>query len=487
MWWWACATPEAPFQAPTRPTTVASDSGVPGTTDTADTADTTAEPPTDTATTLPPTLTPPISDPPMSGTPCGPDGVWGPESGTLFTVLVDTVAAPDAVCNDGSPGVYAVRPGTNQWVVFLDGGSMCNTYQGCIDRWCGTGAYDSTDMSSVGVPSHMGIGGLMSFNPENPFSANTIVYVHYCSSDMWSGAAPENVRMMDTGDTGMATDYAIRFNGADIVDAVFDELLATDRRPELADLPPASEMTRLFFGGSSAGGIGAILHADAVVERVHAVAPAADVRLGVVGGISPGLQAPSDPWGPLLPGPLVDESQALAGFASRAEEAFGPRKWAGRLDATCLAAHPVETWWCVDPTHVLLHEISTPFTVVHDQLDPVWLSSLDESVDGSDGPYAGVITEAGYQQGVRDLAAAMRAIDAPGTPTEYPLDGPLPAVFSPRCQLHDSYARNDAHYLDTHVPVDGGYLSTAETWSHWFLGIAPDDAVEDAEAVPVCP
>jgi hypothetical protein len=382
--------------------------------------------------------------------------------------------------------VYAVRPGSNFWIVFLDGGSLCSTYADCAQRWCGDPPYDRTDMSSVGAPAQFAEGGLLSQDPENPFVGATAVYLHYCSSDTWVGAAAEAVRLMDTSDTGQ--DYAIRFNGADIVDAVLAEILAEHRRPELAELPPAADIEQFFFGGGSAGAIGAVFHADSVRDRVLAVAPSADVRLAVDGGLSPGIQASDDPWGEAVPGPMLDQVQLWMGAGDRVDEAFGPRKWDARLDASCLANHPGEEWWCVDPAHVLLHEIATPFALVQDQLDPVWFSTLDDLIDGGDGPQVGAMTADIYARSVRDLAAAMIDIGAAVGLTEYPLDGPLPAVFAPRCQLHDSYARNSAHFQEIPVPTEAdGEMPMAPLWWAFFEGTGADDAVEPEDGTPDCP
>ncbi len=442
------------------------------------------DPPNETADT-----TLPIEGPPMvgGGVTCAPEGVWPLGAGSLTTVILDLETAPDAVCNDGSPGAYAIRPGGNDWLVFLDGGAGCKNYGECLDRWCGSGIYDSTDMSTGSIPDSLAVGGMLSASPSNPLAGFTTVYVHYCSSDLWVGDADANVRLEDTGDSGDSTDYAIRFNGNDILMATLDELLSAERRTELQGLPAASEIRQFVLAGGSAGALGAIYHGDEVAERVRAVAPAADVRLALTAGLASGVQASDDPWGEAVPGPLLDGLLGLVGYADRASESFGPRKWNAQGDASCLFAHPSEPWWCADSTHVLLNEVATPFFVAQDQHDLVWFSMMDDVIEG-DGPFAGAYTGEMYEADIRNLAVATQQVIDPNVPSEYPESGPLPGVFSPRCHLHDDYARNGFAFQYLEVPTlpEGPPLAFSELLANWLSGAEPTWGLVEAEGEVDC-
>ncbi len=454
------------------------DASLPGTT-TAPTseppiASTTGDPPT-------PTDTPTTGDPPEEGPPpltgpafadCTTDAPWSADNGTLSAVFVDLAEHPLARCNDGSPGLYYVIPGGNDWLVYLDGGSLCKNHATCVARWCdGLDPYDHTDMSSVGAPANKGLAGVFGDQPANPFFGWTRVYVHYCSSDLWSGHTEEPVELQDTGSPTGEGDYTIYFNGNDILHGVLNELFAPTRRAELSEMPPATDIGRFVFAGGSAGGVGTIWNGDAVAERVLATAPSADVTLGVVAGLGQGLQASTDPWGPLdAPDTLIDAIQGQWGMKSLAEDALSPAKYNSQIDATCIANHPDDGWWCGDPIHVLTHAVSTPFFVIQDQLDPVWLGNLDDAVDGGDGPLAGQIQGDSWAEQVRDLTLHWDDITSPDTPSAY-VDGGRPVGFYvPRCMEHDGYPKNANLFYDYTVPTLDGDASLASLWGAFLVG-----------------
>ncbi len=422
---------------------------------------------------------------------CTTEAPWWRDEGTLTAVFVDPAASPNAVCNDGSPGLYYVRPGDSNWLIYLDGGSQCNNHGNCLARWCDVGdSYDHTDMSSEGAPTHNDLGGLFSEVEANPFSTWTHVYIHYCSSDLWTGAASDAATLVDTGDAGDTTDYAIRFNGHDIVHAVFDELLAPTRRSELATLPPAADMQRILFAGGSAGGLGVIWNGDSVATRIRSVAPTADVRLGVVAGIAMGLQGATDPWGPIAaPEAFVLSIQGMYGLGTTAADVFSKAKYDGFLDESCQAAHPDDGWWCADAVHVLSHQVETPFFVAQDQLDPVWFTSLDTIIDGHDGPDNGLMTSAFQEEATRDLVTSFASIEDPATPSAY-LDGGVPVGwYMPRCAEHDGYGRNNDLFLGYDVDTSNGppdVASFAALLAAWTADAAPTRGLTSPSDLPDC-
>lgn len=66
-----------------------------------------------------------------------------PDDPTLMTgySLVDAAKADNAVCLDGSPGLYYHRPGTgagaNKWYIHQEGGGWCSSVAACQGRSLG--------------------------------------------------------------------------------------------------------------------------------------------------------------------------------------------------------------------------------------------------------------------------------------------------------------------------------------------------------------
>ncbi len=420
------------------------------------------------------------------------DTFGGGELGIFSRVDVDLNAAPNAVCNDGSGAVYYIRPGSDRWVVYLEGGSHCNSFGTCRDRWCdGIDAYDRRDMSNVGAPATLPLAGLLSSSAANTFSTWTAVYVHYCSSDVWSGSRGAPVLLRDTSDTGQASDYTIRWEGRSILDAVVAELLATNRRPELSALPPAASITTFLLAGGSAGGMGATQAVDDVAVSVRAASPAADVRLATFGAVSPGVHGAFDPWRVATFAPIEEHLRRLMGEGALSEETYGPRHYAARLDASCVANNPYNSWICADIGHVLSHSLSTPFFIVQDQIDSVWVPSVDGILDGGDGPYEGQVTTERFALLVRTFLDALDDIRLPKNPSVYPVDGPAPGGFSPRCAAHDGYGRNNAKFREWRASLldvgDTGATATVETTlSHWIDGTPGQRAWARPDRVPDC-
>nr|XP_033815841.1 palmitoleoyl-protein carboxylesterase NOTUM isoform X2 [Geotrypetes seraphini] len=161
------------------------------------------------------------------------------------------------VCNDGSPAGYYLKEskGSKRWLVFLEGGWYCINKENCDAR------YETMRrlMSSKEWPSSRTGTGILSSQPEeNPhwWNAN-MVFIPYCSSDVWSGASP----MSDQND------YA--FMGVHIIQEVVKELLG--KGLDMAKV--------LLLAGSSAGGTGVLLNVDRVAKQLENMGfPAIQVR-----------------------------------------------------------------------------------------------------------------------------------------------------------------------------------------------------------------
>ncbi|XP_060026948.1 palmitoleoyl-protein carboxylesterase NOTUM-like [Erinaceus europaeus] len=160
-------------------------------------------------------------------------------------------------CNDGSPAGYYLKEskGSGRWLIFLEGGWYCFNRDTCELRHSATPHL----MSSKDWPrTRIGTGILSSLPEENPhwWNAN-MVFIPYCSSDVWSGASPKTKK----------NDYA--FMGTLIIQEVVRELL--DRGLAGGKV--------LLLAGSSAGGTGVLLNVDRVAKQLEELGyPAIQVR-----------------------------------------------------------------------------------------------------------------------------------------------------------------------------------------------------------------
>lgn len=215
--------------------------------------------------------------PPAPSVPTGPSQLnacgGGPDC--LHRTIIDTNAFPNAMCNDGTPGVFYVRPGTddiNKWVIHLQGGGLCPDGETCTERWCGQQGnlpYQankmSTDWNADGIsdmPAHASAGGMASMNPANNFRTWTHVWAYYCSSDSWMG------RNNNVAFNGGAVPFTMHTRGHNILLAMRRMLRkknAANTGWTAADgysVPNLDDATDIIFSGTSAGAKGAIMNVD---------------------------------------------------------------------------------------------------------------------------------------------------------------------------------------------------------------------------------
>uniref|UniRef100_A0A3Q3WBK8 Notum, palmitoleoyl-protein carboxylesterase n=1 Tax=Mola mola TaxID=94237 RepID=A0A3Q3WBK8_MOLML len=92
-------------------------------------------------------------------------------------------------CNDGSAAGYYLKEsrGSRRWLIFLEGGWYCFNKENCDSRYETMRRFMS---SSKWPQTKTGTGILSPLPEENPhwWNAN-MVFIPYCSSDVWSGAA----------------------------------------------------------------------------------------------------------------------------------------------------------------------------------------------------------------------------------------------------------------------------------------------------------
>lgn len=217
----------------------------------------------------------------------------------MHLVEMDTDTYPNAVCSDGTPGAFYVRPGlgedTNRWVIHLQGGGRCEDHETCKERWCGQqGIYSAAKMSSDWdgdgstdlLESATGRGMPLIPDPSDPnhpsfneFATWTHVFVYYCSSDSWLGRATD---VSFTSEDGSDT-FEMATRGHTIL-AIMRKLLRrkgslgtswipTPLQPGNCDpidegvesdlcMPDLDAAEEILFSGTSAGALGAIENAD---------------------------------------------------------------------------------------------------------------------------------------------------------------------------------------------------------------------------------
>jgi ribosome maturation protein SDO1 len=160
--------------------------------------------------------------------------------------------AKNARCLDGSPaGFYSDLASTavsKKWIIYLEGGGICNTKSDCTSR-SHTALGSSTKWGSSKSFSSI----LSSDASENPdFNTWAHIFVPYCSGDVYAGTITE-----PTNET-----FGLYFSGHLIVAAVIDYLIAAGSLDSATDV---------ILTGSSAGGLGTYNNIDYVASRLSGV------------------------------------------------------------------------------------------------------------------------------------------------------------------------------------------------------------------------
>ena len=235
-------------------------------------------------------------------------------------------ARREAVCNDGQPATFFVRPGSGDgkasWVVFLEGGGLCSSIEECNRR---PAVRRSPAPAKRPVPSTGILSTDAASNPD--FHDWNAAFLPYCSSDFWLG---DRAASEATG--GFA------FRGARIVDAIVEDLKAG-----VDGMPPLQGADTLLMVGGSAGSMGVRHHVD------HVAASLQGTR--VLGVADSGFE----PW-----------KQAKLPSPEDARIADELRLWKPRLDASCVQAVGIER--CLEQASALDH-VQAPLFVYMDQFD----------------------------------------------------------------------------------------------------------------------
>ena len=173
--------------------------------------------------------------------------------------LTEAAAEKGAVCLDGSPAAYYIRPPltppsgdapVNQWLIFHEGGGWCNGDANCYDR-------SQTDLgSSKNYPAVMGPAEANDLYDALP--AFTVVYAKYCDGSSLTGDRADPVMV------GGNASQVIYYRGRRVLDALLDDLL---------DNMGLAAADTLLYAGCSAGALTLYSHLDYVATRVPATTP----------------------------------------------------------------------------------------------------------------------------------------------------------------------------------------------------------------------
>mmetsp|Transcript_74143 Transcript_74143/g.217576 ORF Transcript_74143/g.217576 Transcript_74143/m.217576 type:complete len:379 (+) Transcript_74143:106-1242(+) len=165
---------------------------------------------------------------------------------------------PEAVCLDGSPGLYYFRPGSgsgrSKFLIFFEGGGFCSSRDDCADRAKGYLGSTEHDGQTMNLDHHHPF--FTSSRQANPLLWNwNHVLVRYCDGAYFSGYR-RRPRRVGTSN--------IFYRGERITAAVFSDLA------KYRGLGRAGDVV---LGGCSAGAIRVFAHADALralVPSAHA-------------------------------------------------------------------------------------------------------------------------------------------------------------------------------------------------------------------------
>nr|AID23673.1 notum [Hofstenia miamia] len=168
----------------------------------------------------------------------------------------------NVLCNDGTPATYyyAKSPKSRRWIVFLDGGGFCSTVEECHKRANKSIRFVSSKKNSNRVE---GNGILeMTYDNSNMFWRSNMIYIPYCSSDMY------------LGNTHKASVAGYHFMGSQIVMKTIMELINHGMGTK--------KNTQLFLTGSSAGGIGVLANIDRIAMKLKRMKKGNIIVRGIV-------------------------------------------------------------------------------------------------------------------------------------------------------------------------------------------------------------
>merc|ERR1719153_1719712 len=159
---------------------------------------------------------------------------------------------PLAVCNDGTQATYYTQGGghSGKVMIWLQGGGACWDKASC-DARCEAGSEERELCTSQ---TEQEISFREGSTDKNPYGDYWMVYVHYCSSDLWSGT-----------NAASSSTWGYNFQGKNIVDSIIQDL---------SDNHNLLTATKVVLTGCSAGTAGVSFNCDDLAAKM----PNADFR-----------------------------------------------------------------------------------------------------------------------------------------------------------------------------------------------------------------
>lgn len=358
---------------------------------------------------------------------------------TAQVVFLDPSVYPQALCNDGSPAAYILRPGSgpaaSRFVINLQGGDDCYDQPSCASRAANSPKLISSEPYRNPSASTLQLSGLqgstVSGNPD--FYDATQVLALYCSSDRWSGAKAAS------GTFTPSDDSTWNFQGHAIVAALI---------ADLAKNHGLSSATEILFTGGSAGGVGVYANVNAVAKLVPASAR-------FVASSDAGFADLANDYNPSGTAPDYDTT---ADTNQLTKTTAGIALWNGTGDSLCAASasDPASQAACYEGSQLLAPSgtIALPMLVMEAQQDTVQLNLAGiPQADLNSGSFS--TPESGY---VSYFAATMRS----GLNST---NGNV-SLFSPDALLHEE--QNSPGLFQSPVAFPQGLLTLQQAIHNWY-------------------
>ncbi|MCP4246749.1 MAG: hypothetical protein GY778_06840 [bacterium] len=380
-----------------------------------------------------------------------------------------TIDAADAICNDGSPGVFYIRRAVdaahlNGWVFHIEAGGSCTDFESCMERWCGFGpVHTAAKMSSNWAHNSITVQGIFN-RAGSALAANNLVYFYYCSSDQWSGGR-SNALLTSQADPTQS--YSMHFRGHRILEAALNMLLSgpvtSDSGAET--VPPLGNATEVLVTGTSAGANGTRFNVDWIAS--HFDPAVTNVRTVLDAGLTPSTEVLDDP---ILVQLVEDNTRQGAELQSDLYHPFWDQSCVQMLGGT-------PDWWrCVSATYVTLNHITTPF-----------FQRMDITDSRSAGTFLaeyGVPLDA-FADGVIASLALLPDIDT--TAAEAGQINFVPGVYGSNCSQHVALTTNNYFLISTLDDANSIPHTFDQALRAWLMGADVFIVDEHPAQTSTCP
>lgn len=357
------------------------------------------------------------------------------------TVIRDAVNK-HALCLDGSEAVFYLsrNPHSKHWIVQLQAGGSCGTYDSCLHR--SRGSFGSSRNYSDYLTGTF----VASDDPgENPmFHSWNKVFVPYCSGDVFVGRKGKDTNK-----------FRMNMYGHYIVKAVFLQLIE--------DYRINRHRTEILFGGASSGGLGMLGNIDYIKDLVK---PAA------IKGYNDGG------WFTLYPN-FGETSDTDLPYFFKVLGFMFHKLWGGFVDETCRANMP-KAEACLYGELVFKY-LSAPVYVFVAQWDSYQLQELVHSKFPTMRLPPELPSEAEYlgKFGKNTHRSLRRVINSRK-------DG----VFSPACFMH-SFSADNVSYTSYTLGCTINGKTPYKALSEWFVsngtrGTYVEKPLDRPECNPSC-